>query len=266
MSKRVLLIADACRDVFIHVDASRLSPEIPVPVVIPYSVRENPGMGGNVLANLNSLAPDLEVSIIFPPDMSVKTRYVDRKTNHHFIRVDQDAESAPLAPVEVARRIDETYYDAVVISDYAKGFLDSENMREIAMACERHSIPVFADTKQILGHWSKAITFVKINSIEFNAHTAIGETPWRYCKNLIVTNGKEGMDLMDAAGAVAYRSPIVPATVADTVGCGDTALAALVVSYLETGDIRTAMDFANRVGAVAVSKRGVVAVRREEVR
>ena len=45
------------------------------------------------------------------------------------------------------------------------------------------------------------------------------------------------------------------------------ALAALVVRYLENGrDLKDAMDWANKVGAIAVSKRGVVAVKREEVK
>lgn len=266
MSKRVLLIADNCVDAFVLCDTPRLSPEKPVPVVVPHSIYQNPGMGGNVLENLKSLAPELEIAILFPNETSVKTRYVDRKSNQHFIRVDQDVKAAPLLAKHAVGCIENNAHSAIVISDYAKGFLDADNMREIAMAAERHGIPTFVDTKQILGYWSQSVTFVKINRVEFEAHLAANEMPWRYCRNLIVTDGGRGMDLIDPdRGTVAYHSPGVEAPAVDSVGCGDSALAALVVHYLETGDIRRAMDFSNKVGAVAASKRGVTVVKREEV-
>jgi len=57
-----------------------------------------------------------------------------------------------------------------------------------------------------------------------------------------------------------------PIEVRDGAGCGDSVLAALVVRYLENGgNLKTAMEWAAKAGAVAVSHRGVVAVKREDV-
>lgn len=272
--KRILLIGDNARDVFINVDTPRLSPERPCPVVVPHSVRENPGMAGNVLANILSLAADIDVTPIFPKQPSVKTRYVDRSSNQHFIRVDQDAGSAPLDVgtfIDVLDYMDDgsgtsIKWDAVIMSDYAKGFLNPENMAGIARLCENRGISTWLDTKAILGSWSQPITVVKINAKEYAAQLAAGvKEPWLECKNLIVTQGAKGMVLFDEEGGDEYRTTPNPINLRDVVGCGDSALAGLVVGYLETQDLARAMDFAGKVSEVAASKMGVVAVKREEV-
>lgn len=276
MSKRILVIGDACRDVFINVDTPRLSPESPVPVIVPHSVLENPGMAANVALNIQSLAPEYLVATRFPDDVSVKTRYVDRKTNHHFLRVDQDVLVEPLQHNDILRAF-MAKPDAIVVSDYAKGYLNDRNIEYLVGYWRREvdeivsqffpEVPIFLDTKAILGHWSRCIDFVKINDLEFNNQLKAGVNPWEHCRNLLVTRGRNGIDLYDSTGNVVYNSAAVNLNVqvADTAGAGDTTLAALVVRYLETGDIRQSMDWANKAAAVAVSKRGVVAVKREEI-
>jgi bifunctional ADP-heptose synthase (sugar kinase/adenylyltransferase) len=222
-------------------------------------------MGGNVAANIATLAPDVEITTLFPEIPCVKTRYVDRKTNHTFLRVDQDAVATPVDTVRVAELLASNPPDIAVLSDYGKGHLNTDNVRVITLACEEKGIPTYVDTKSLLGHWSRAISVVKINDVELAAHLAAGIKPWEHCKSLIVTKGANGIDLYHRSGNIAHHSPAVPANVVDAAGCGDVILAALVVGYLEGKYLDGAIDFANQVGAVAVSKRGVVAVKREEV-
>jgi bifunctional ADP-heptose synthase (sugar kinase/adenylyltransferase) len=260
----ILVIGDTAEDVFIRVDATRLSPEYPVAVVKPHSVNSNAGMAGNVLANIRSLAPEAQVALLAPKMPSVKTRYVDRKTNHNFLRVDQDAVSEPLdaALFQSALKV---LPDAVVISDYGKGFLTPQVMQGIAEYAAANNIATFCDTKSLLGTWSKHLLIVKINEVELAAHTKVGIKPWEHCQHLIVTKGGAGMDLYAQDGSISYHSPGVRAEVADSVGCGDSVLAALAIRYLGRNGVKGAMDYANKVGAVAVSKRGCVAVRHDEV-
>ncbi len=266
ITKRILLIGDFARDVFINVDCPRISPEKPVPVVVPCSVRENYGMAGNVFANLRSLGPDIEVTTFFSDPPSVKTRYVDRASNQHFLRVDQDVRSAPLDAKTILDALDSQTWDAVIMSDYAKGYLNPDNMGAIALLCEKKGIPTWVDTKAILGEWSQPITVVKINMKEYAAQLTAGvKEPWLQCKNLIVTKGDKGMMLLDEDGGCEYLTKPNPINLRDVVGCGDTALAALVVGYIETQDLTKAMDFAGKASEVAASKTGVVAVKREEV-
>jgi len=222
-------------------------------------------MAGNVAANIRSLAPEMDVVTLFPEKPSIKTRYVDHKTNHHFFRLDEDVVSEPLSGIDWLRSI-KMCPDAVVISEYNKGFLTPGKMHMIAQFCWANKIPLFADSKNLLSDWSRKITFVKINEVEFRAHLDKGLSPWMECQNLISTRGSSGMDLYAQDGSISYHSPGVKVAVSDVAGAGDACIAALVVKYLENGgNIKTAMDYANKVGAVAVSKRGVVAVKREEV-
>lgn len=271
---RLLLIGDVCKDVFLQCDVPRLSPEKPCPIAVPHSFSSNMGMAGNVLANLKSLAPDVEVVTLFPKDPSVKTRYVDRVSNQHLLRVDQDSNCEPLDVGTFINILDYTddgggipaKWDGCIISCYGKGFLTTDNMKAIALLCENRGIPVFLDTKAILGEWSQSVTVIKINAKEYAAQLAAGvEDPWLQCKNLIVTQGSKGMVLFDEEGGDEYRTSPKTVEVRDSVGAGDTAIAALVVGYLETQDLARAMDFADKACTIAVSKPGVVAVKREEV-
>jgi D-beta-D-heptose 7-phosphate kinase/D-beta-D-heptose 1-phosphate adenosyltransferase len=264
-SKRILVIGDTCEDRFVSVDANRLSPEVPVAVVSPYSTTSNPGMAGNVAANIQSLAPEWTVVTRFPDKPSIKTRYVDRKTNHHFIRIDDDVHPEPLDGIDWLSSI-RMCPNAIVLSDYAKGYLTRDNMERVARFCATNRLPVFADTKALLGSWSNLITFVKINALEFDNQIKAGISPWKECQHLIVTRGGAGIDLYAQDGSIAHHVDAVGGEVVDLAGAGDSTLAALTVGYMETGDIKQAMSFAARVAGIAVSKRGVVAVKREEVK
>ena len=46
--KKVLVIGESCRDVFIYCDALRLCPDVPVPVLNIKNEVDNPGMAKNV--------------------------------------------------------------------------------------------------------------------------------------------------------------------------------------------------------------------------
>jgi bifunctional ADP-heptose synthase (sugar kinase/adenylyltransferase) len=155
--------------------------------------------------------------------------------------------------------------DAVVISEYNKGFLTPGKMHMIAQFCWANKIPLFADSKSLLSDWSRKITFVKINEVEFQAHLDKGLSPWQECQHLLVTKGGAGIDLYGQDGTVVHHADAHGGNIIDVAGAGDTVIAALVVNYLETGDIKQAMEFSMRAASVAVSKRGVVAVKREEV-
>ena len=59
--KRILVIGESCKDIFVYCKASRLAPDLPVPVLeIEYSV-ENPGMAMNVHLNIKKLFSDCDL-------------------------------------------------------------------------------------------------------------------------------------------------------------------------------------------------------------
>lgn len=259
MNHRVLVIGEYAIDRFIYGRCPRLAPDGPFPVFIQEDVVENDGCAANVARNLESLAPGSEVDFFSNPRPIIKTRFVDKTSNYTLIRWDQNDNVNPISITELAELLCEiNIYDAVVISDYHKGFLEYGVINDILNRCHELQIPTFLDTKKLLDNWSRHAFVVKINEPEFNAQFKQGYYVKAY-ENLIVTLGDRGAK---------YNNEIYPANiieVRDLSGAGDTFLAGLVVNYLETNDLGSAIRFANKAAAVAVSKRGVVAVKREEV-
>ena len=53
--KKVLVVGDSCKDVFVYGDIERISPEAPIPVFVPTREESNDGMARNVSNNVESL-------------------------------------------------------------------------------------------------------------------------------------------------------------------------------------------------------------------
>lgn len=270
MSKRILVIGESALDIWVRGTCERLSPEAPVVIQRPTQTDTNPGMAGNTKANLETLSPGVAIDFVHQTKAIYKIRHVDEASGQQLLRVDDGDDSIDSTFWErlVAKMAaNRDGYVACVISDYGKGLL-SENVIE-ALTAIMHEVgaTVWVDTKKVLGAWSRDIDYIKINRKEYNHQLANGvKDPWSYCRNLIVTRGKEGSVLYGQDGSEAYVSPPIMRRIFSLSGAGDTYLAALVSQYLiNGGNVRTAMDYANRAAAVAVSKPGVVAVTRDEV-
>jgi bifunctional ADP-heptose synthase (sugar kinase/adenylyltransferase) len=271
VSGRFLVIGEGGIDRYIYGTVNRLAPDAPVPVINPTRETNNAGMAGNVAANLISLGATRVDTILSDPPIT-KTRYVDEASGYILVRVDEnDRVKVPLKASEVIAKLDHDHYDACLISSYNKGYLTESTIEDIAAECYERSIPTFVDHKFILGHWSEAITYVKINEREYAAQVkALGKHPERFCENLIVTLGRDGA-VWYPGGSIAGKMvetkvSVEPIAVSDLSGAGDTYLAAFTLMMTRTGGfVAESMDYANRAARVAVSKRGVVAVKQDEV-
>jgi len=236
---KVLVIGDSCRDVFIYGKCTRMCPDAPVPVFLPIKKRSNGGMASNVAANLKKLG--VECDLICNAEEVEKTRYIDEKTNHMFLRVDSNEEN--IQRITDLNKDLIKKYDLIVISDYDKGFLSEE---DIDFICSEHD-NVFIDTKKILGEWYKKAKFIKINEKEYNRTKLTVTTN----NNLIVTLGDRGCLFNNEV------FPVEKVEVKDMSGAGDTFLAGLVYEYLNTKDISKAIAFANHCATNVVQRRGV---------
>ena len=141
-------------------------------------------------------------------------------------------------------------FDAVVISDYNKGYLPTEKIFEIV---EGATCPVFIDSKKTVLP-NKENCFVKINDVEYEKlqHDC-------YIDNLIVTKGSQGC---------VYKQTLYPAekvNVYDVVGAGDTFLSALVYGYITTNNIDESLMMGNRAAAIAVQQPGTYILTEEDV-
>lgn len=241
--KKILVIGDSSRDVFVYCDAVRLCPDVPVPVLNILDQQENPGMAKNVYRNIKNLISDCDMVTNNNWYDITKTRYVHKNSNHMFFRVDT-TQSIP--------RIDTSNidydYDTIVISDYDKGFLTEDDINEI---CFKHP-NVFLDTKKILGTWAQHAKYIKINDYEYQ-----NSKPYMSpeLKNKIIhTMGSDGCEYND----VIY--PVNRVDVKDVSGAGDSFISGLVVKYYETDDIIQSIKFANECASEVVKYRGVTTI------
>ena len=241
MSK-ILVIGDSCTDIFIYGKIERISPEAPVPVFKPMNKTENGGMAKNVFNNLKAL--NVDVDIITNDNDIKKVRYVDHRSNQMVLRVD---EHDHCDKVDRAELVQLHRYDAIVISDYCKGFLLEEDIKFI---CDTYK-NVFIDTKKLLGSWINNATYIKINSLEHRKNFDILPNYPNLKDKLIITQGKNGCIFRDK------KFPVKEVSVKDVCGAGDTFLAGLVCEYIKSEDIEKSIKFAQECTTKVVQKHGV---------
>jgi len=248
----VLLIGDSCTDVWAYGECNRLSPEAPVPVMKYRETQSAPGMAANVNENLKSLG--INVNFLTNKESITKTRYVDERSNQQIMRLDNEPKVKALREAELRMAAMHCDYDAVVISDYDKGFVDN-NLIDI-IAPKNPGIKIFVDTKKKKLPIQYNNVVYKINKKEFELldpdHIPRGE-------NMIVTHG--------ANGALWNKKqfPVPITTVFDVTGAGDTFLAALVFYYIQLPVMDEAISFANRCAAIAVQNTGTYTLKMEDV-
>jgi D-beta-D-heptose 7-phosphate kinase/D-beta-D-heptose 1-phosphate adenosyltransferase len=239
-SFKVLLIGDSCIDQYVYGEVKRLNPEAPVPILDYKKTEIRQGMAWNVYNNLKSFG--LEICMLTNEEKIVKTRYIDEKTNQQILRVDHEVQCKPLD-----YEISEKEYDAIVISDYNKGFISTSKLLELPYQV---NCPVFIDTKKtILPEYN---CYIKINDLEYS------KLNYKY-GNLIITRGAQGAEY----DGVLYPGEKV--NVYDVVGAGDTFLAALTFGYLKYGTIQNAIPLANKAAAIAVSNPGTYVLTKKDV-
>jgi D-beta-D-heptose 7-phosphate kinase/D-beta-D-heptose 1-phosphate adenosyltransferase len=248
--KKVLVIGDGCKDVFQYGKCERLSPEAPIPVFKPLQAKSNGGMAVNVYNNLIALGIDCD---IITDSGTTKTRFVDEISNQMLLRVDEKDEIESITENRLMS-IDFTQYDAVVISDYGKGFLSIKDIEYIAY---NHKL-VFMDTKKTLDMWCLNVDVIKINEKEFNRNKDFCE---EYSNMLVVTLGSRGAMFNSEIFPIEEEHPV-----RDLSGAGDTFLAALVADYVKNHDIRSAIKFANKCSAWVVTQKGVAVVDLEKIK
>ena len=221
-------------------------------------------MAKNVCNNVEGL--EMTVHTLTNESGIIKTRYVENRSSQMVLRVDTHdyCERVKIKNLQGITNNQYKYYglggtikkiDAIIISDYCKGFLEESDIQHI---CENNK-NVFIDTKKKLGEWIKDADYIKINELEYKKnHELLSDDGFK--KKLIVTLGSKGCR---------YKGLIYPVKevpVKDVSGAGDTFIAGLVRGYLDTQDIESAIEFAQKCTTHVVQKHGVATVNLKELK
>jgi D-beta-D-heptose 7-phosphate kinase/D-beta-D-heptose 1-phosphate adenosyltransferase len=296
---RVLVVGDLMLDEFLWGNVARISPEAPVPVVEVTRETEYAGGAANVARNLTAFACSVAVMGVTGQDAAadrlvallgadrtdtssvhscsgrpttIKTRIIAR--HQQVVRVDREKRSQ--APEQVQAeclaqlRAMLPSLDAVILSDYGKGFLQPEFALEIGRICASAGTIVTVDPNPNNPvNWAN-VTAVKPNRSEaFHSAgldhriaepDALDEVAsrllQRWCaRMLLITLGEQGMLLADASGD-RYHTPAKAREVFDVSGAGDTAIALFTVALAAGATPREAAEIANHASGVVVGKLG----------
>ena len=286
----IRVYGDIMLDRWIIGNASRISPEAPVPVLKETEQKLCPGGAGNLAINLASLNGQVGVYGAIAPDKegyqiidcfkqyskidfnatldhtvtTTKNRLVGQG-GQHIMRWDR--EEMYLGPQAFYRLLNDTNKeDIVCVSDYNKGTITEETIPKlVAKGCK-----VLVDPKQP-AHFYKGAYLVKPNMNEYRAwfgefkkESALLHMRKYDWKNLVVTDGANGLHIIDEHNNYAhFKEPAQE--VADVVGAGDTVLAVIAYMLESNNSVLESAKIACYAAARAVEHRGVYIVTKQDL-
>ncbi|HEC1794119.1 TPA: D-glycero-beta-D-manno-heptose-7-phosphate kinase [Campylobacter lari] len=292
---KILVVGDFMVDHYIWCDCTRISPEAPVMVMKSQKEDKRLGGAGNVYANLKSfgaevfalgLVGDDESGRFLKENLNAKLLVEkDRKTplksrvlshSQQVLRLDDENDFDTKLEDEIIKEYKKIAkdYDAIVLSDYAKGVLTSKVTKALIEHANTLNLPILIDPKG--SDFSKYQNATLLTPNKKEAIQALGvekidnlEKALKKLKddlNLtysIITLSEEGIALFDE------KLHIVPAKaleVYDVTGAGDSVIAMLAYALALKVDIVKACELANDAAAVVVAKVGSVSVSLEEIK
>ncbi|MCH9813649.1 MAG: D-glycero-beta-D-manno-heptose-7-phosphate kinase [Epsilonproteobacteria bacterium] len=300
----ILVVGDLMIDHYLWGKCDRISPEAPVQVVDVQKEDNLMGGAGNVINNLLSLGAHVGVCSVIGDDeggefigqrlgqKGVRKEGLviqeDRKTtkksriialHQQIVRVDkenkEDISQESQETILMRIKIILDFYDAILLSDYAKGVLTPWLTQEIITFAKSKEKPILVDPKGSDYSKYRGATLITPNkkeaalatNIEISNDTKLVEAGTKLKESLdlayaLITLSEDGMAIFDDQMT---KIPTVAREVYDVTGAGDTVLASLGYALSLGKDIFEAAHFANSAAAVAVSKVGSATVTHVEI-
>jgi len=297
---RILVIGDVMLDRYWFGDASRISPEAPVPVVLFRSERESAGGAANVARNCAALGArtrlvsvvgdDREgatlqkilekdgVGVNFHHDKSIRTTQKLRVIGgrqHQLLRIDfetnpsREVLASKLADFEAALPA----CNAVILSDYGKGGLRHiVRMIGRARAAGKKVLvdPKGDDYSRYRGAHVMTPNLAELRGIVggWKTEADLARRAQKLRRHLglealLLTRGEDGMTLF-RQGRV-FHVKAEKREVYDVSGAGDTVIAALATMLASGVGLEQAVRIANRAAGIKVMKFGTAAVTKAEL-
>ena len=297
---KILVVGDVILDRYWEGDASRVSPEAPVPVVHVNNVTDRAGGAGNVAVNIKRLeggvcllgviGDDVEGEVLkgILSSIGVQTRlfYSKNKKTSTKLRVSSRNQQLVRADFEEKYEVEDVEAflvayeellldcDLVVLSDYMKGTLNL--VQDIIRIAKEKRKVVLVDPKGDC--FSKYANASILTPNRFELERIVGKCSTDRelevrAKELVeqigvdymlVTRGEEGMSLFPSSGAPLHLSAHAK-EVYDVTGAGDTVIATLAVALSSGQSIEDAVVLANIAAGMVVTKAGAASVSRSEI-
>lgn len=303
---KLLVVGDLMLDEYLWGKTDRISPEAPVQVVEVTREDLRIGGAGNVINNLVALGcqvaalsviggddngtllqkaftgKGVDISGVFEDPMrttSRKTRVV--AANQQIVRIDRETRE-PLS-LEFEERIcgfineRKGEFNAILISDYAKGVLTPRTLEGVISAARGMNIPVVVDPKgKDFTRYSGASVLTPnrketeiASGITIKEERDFAEAARIILKDvdleaLLITRSEQGMSLFGREGET-INIPTKAREVFDVTGAGDTVLAVLGLALACGRGYADAAELANVAAGIVVGKIGTSTVSPAEI-
>lgn len=303
---RVAVFGDIMLDEYVWGEACRVSPESPVLVIKVQNETAVPGGAANVASNVVALGAQAQIFGVIGNDqkgvglsqsllergMQTAGLVVDdnrpttRKTrivaqNQQVLRVDRE-ETEPISvslSTKLAQLVEDrmSEIDILLISDYAKGVVNSSTVPRLIESSQASGTIVVANSKPSNAHLftgadilslnlSEAIAVSSLTNFETDLNTNGTDLRRKLGVNsLVITRGSSGLTIWDANGHI-QTIPAHKVDVYDVAGAGDTTIATLALAIAAGATMKDAAQLAVIAAGIVVSKVGVATVNQEEIR
>jgi rfaE bifunctional protein kinase chain/domain len=277
----ILLIGDFMIDHYIMGTSNRISPEAPVPVVVPEREYFIPGGAGNVAMNLraigvsvtclgtvgNDLWGDKLISTLKNEGINIDG--IDIIKNHPTtLKQRIFADGNQVARLDTEKILDWNpqilnenmdIYDACIISDYNKGAVNNIclDMDILIADPKKDDFSQYKNARIItpnLNELQKAsdIKIKNDQSIVDACDELIRKNNFDY---IVAKKGDQGMTIVGKGNFVKHIKAH-PVKSPDVTGAGDTVIAVLSAIYAKTKDIELSGKIANAAASIVVGKSG----------
>ena len=287
-----IVIGDLMIDNYIMGTSTRISPEAPVPVILPNNIFSKCGGAANVAMNLSSLGAKVSCVGVVGNDIwgnklieilseqGINTENIDRVenfsttlkqriylNNKQFVRVDNEMF---LNDDCNFMKQDYSNFDLIILSDYNKGVLTKPWFRK-----PRNSL-VLLDPKKTHVNFNECdIITPNLNELkELSGENVVtNKDIVQNCKkilnkyNLEYILAKQGDKGITIVGKENFCENIDARKVkdVDVTGAGDTVISSFGLAYALSGNILESIKFAINASALAVSKSGTATVTIDEI-
>ena len=300
-SAHILVIGDIMLDRYGHGDASRISPEAPVPIVKVQHIEERAGGAGNVALNIHALGAQVSLISLVGADQNaeiiektlqktgVRTfleRTADAPTitklriisqNQQLIRLDFEKNYQHIDKINIIQRFREhlSQADIVILSDYNKGTLSDTS--ELITLAKQANVPILVDPKGHDFSRYQGASLLTPNLKEFEAIAGPCRTQDELIrkgqqileqyqlKALLITQGNQGMTLLQKQADALHLAAHVR-EVYDVAGAGDTVIATLASAFASGASLPEATRLANLAASIVVGHLGASTVSLPELR
>jgi len=249
--KRVIVIGDAILDVWVY---GTLEPcQDQCQKLVENARYTSRGGAGNACESIRHWKIKTQLYSFSGSHQPVKVRFVGDDSKFT-LRWDYETPSLEVDRIGYKPVYDSTLRmcrcaSGVLLSDYDKGFLTPEFIREVISICNWRNIPCVADVKRIPKIYSGAV--IKCNHQYWENHLSRGIPP-EGSKALVVTRGPKAPYFFETGKGTDGFSDGKPVECINHVGAGDCFAAHLTLALAYGFTLREAAIIAHSAGRVYV--------------